>query len=387
MEYRIGTGWKIFVGIFAALCIAGAIFLIGVLLKPSGNVPAALILLGIVFCIGLGVLAWLDTMRTLVVVDDQTLSSMRLFKSRSVLLKEIKGYRIGEKDSFNIELINGEKALTIPQNLERRKELLDWIKERYEDLDARERAAETEILLEDDRFGLTREDREARLAIARKFDLGATVVGVGLLIWSLFYPQPYELVMILLFIAPWLAVGITWYFKGLLKLYKGKKSPYPSMIQLMCLATAAAFIIVLKSYHIYGFGQKGWSMLAGGAIAATVICVAACWQAIASSGKKTLTCILIFAMAGLYSYSLLIFSNCYYDKSPATIYRVTVTGKRISSGKSTSYYVSLSPWGRYTEDDEVSVSKSFYQSVHTEDSIGVFLNDGKWGVPWYRLRR
>lgn len=66
---------------------------------------------------------------------------------------------------------------------------------------------------------------------------------------------------------------------------------------------------------------------------------------------------------------------------------VAVTGKRISSGKSTSYYVSLSPWGRYTADDEVSVSKSFYQSVHTEESLRIFLNDGKWGVPWYRLRR
>jgi hypothetical protein len=387
MEYRIATGWKIFAGIFAALCMAGAIFLIGVMFKPSGSVPVGVVLFGIVFCVGLGLLLWLDTMRTLVVVDDQTLSSTRLFKSRSILLKEIKGYRKGEKDAFNLELVDGGKSLSIPQNLARRKELIEWIAERYEDLDAREREAETAVLLEDDRFGLTREDREIRLATARKFDTGATVAGFGLFIWAIFYPQPYELVMVLLFVAPWLAVGITWYFKGLLKLYKGKKSPYPSMIQLMGLTTAAALIVTAKSYNLYGFGQKGWSMLTGGTIAATIICIAACWQAIASSGKKMLTYILIFAMAAMYSYSLLIFSNCYYDKSPATVYHVAVTGKRVSSGKSTSYYVSLSPWGRYTEDDEVSVSKNFYQSVRTDDSIRVFLNDGKWGVPWYRLRR
>jgi len=193
--------------------------------------------------------------------------------------------------------------------------------------------------------------------------------------------------MILLFIAPWLAVGITWYFKGLLKLYKQKKSPYPSMIQLMLMATFAVVLIVVRSYDLYSFNEKAWSLLAGGTIAATIICIGACWQAIATARKKIVTYTVVFVMAAAYSFSLLIFSNCYYDKSSPTIFHVAVTGKRTSSGRSTSYYVSLSPWGQYANGNEVSVSQSLYQYVSEQDSLSVYLKYGKWGIPWYRLRR
>jgi hypothetical protein len=154
----------------------------------------------------------------------------------------------------------------------------------------------------------------------------------------------------------------------------------------MLMATFAAVLIVVRSYDLYLFGEKAWSLLAGGTVAATIICIGACWQAIATARKKIVTYIVVFVMAAIYSFSLLTFSNCYYDRSSPTIFHVAVTGKRTSSGRSTSYYVSLSPWGQYANGNEVSVSRAFYQYVNAQDSLSVYLKYGKWGIPWYRLR-
>jgi hypothetical protein len=387
MEYRIAQGWRIFVVVFATAFFIGGIFCLLKAFKPDTSWPAGLALFMAVFLMGLAVLSYLDTMRTLVTVDQDVISVVRLFRSRSALLAEIDGYRKGEKDMFYVVLKSGGRPLQIPQYIERRKELLDWIREKYEDVDARERTIETKSLLENDQFGLTREDREARLGIGKKIDVAASVGGFGLFAWSLFYPRPYELMMIILFIAPWIAIYVTWYFKGLLKLYKKKSSPYPSAVLMMCMPPVSTGVVIIRSYDLYDFGQHAWSMLIGGAILAAALCIIACRQAIALSGRKALTYICVIVMAGVYSISLLIFSNCYYDESASRVFRVEVSRKHKEEGKRTTYYVSLSPWGRFEDGNEVSVSKSFYQSVSEGDSIRVLLNNGKWGVPWYWLRR
>jgi hypothetical protein len=386
MEYRIAQGWRIFVIVFATVFFIGGIFCLWQGFKPDTNWPAGLALLIAVFLMGLAVIFYLDTMRTLVTVDRDIISVVRLFRCQSALLAEIDGYRKGEKDTFFVILKDSAKSISIPQNIERRKELLDWIMEKYEDVDARERLKETGVLLENEQFGLTKEDRKARLELAKKVDMIATVAGMGSILSLLLLHQYFETVMIVLLIAPWVGVFATWYFKGLLKLYKGKRSPYPSAVLLMFLSTVSALMGVL-SYHLYGFEQKAWSILIGGTILAALICSAACHRAIAGSGRKAFTYICIVVVAGVYSYALEIFSNCNYDESPAKTFQVEVSHKHKKSGKSTTYYLSLSSWGRFEDGHEVSVSQSLYQSVKVGDSIKVLLNNGKWGVPWYRLKQ
>jgi len=384
MEYRIAKGWKIFAYIFgAAFFIGGFFFFIPVFTRTTFPIGLA-ISLALLFIV-LGAVTFLDTMRTLVIIDKHTLSVARLLGTRSALLEEIEGYRKGEKDTFFIVLKSGGRPLQLPQYLERRKELIGWFEEKYEDVDQRIRAKETEDLLENDQFGLSRDDRAARLATAKTIDRIATGAGIGLFCWAVFYPQPFETMMVTLLAAPAVAIFITWYYKGLMRLEKKKSSPYPSMVMLMTMAIFSALLVIVLRYDLYGFGEHAWSLMLATTLGAVVICITACRKAIAASDKKALTYGVIVVMAGMYSYSLLVFSNCHYDRSVAHPYHVKVTGKRISSGKSTSYYLSLSPWGQYTDGNEVSVSKSFYNQVATHDSVTVFLKKGQWGLPWYFL--
>lgn len=385
MEYRIARGWRIFAIIFgAAFFIFGIVILIKTFTSSVFPVPLGLFL-GLPLST-LGALAYLDTTRTLVVIDDHTLSVTRLSKTRSALLAEIDGYRRGDKDAFTIVLKNGDRPLNLPQNLERRKELIGWFQEKYEDVDARARAKETEVLLDNDQYGLTRDDRESRLATATRIDNLSTVGGTVLMFWALFYPRPFGLVMFLLLAAPLISIYATWYYKGLMKLYKRKSSPYPSMVQLIFMSTGAAFYVLERTYHLNKLDQHAWSLLAVVTVVAIVICIAACRQALASSTQKALTYGMIVVTAWAYSSSLLIFTNCYYDRSVAHIYHVEVENKRVSkSSKSTSYYVSLSSWGGYKDGEEYSVPRAFYNEIGTHDTIRVFQKKGNWDAPWYFL--
>ena len=385
MEYRISRGWKAFSIIIAAAFSIGAVYLISGVFKSSARAPLAS-LVGAFILIALAIYLYLFAMRTLLTVDKYAIKLVGVFSARAILPEDIDGYRIGEKNVFSIHVKNGGKALQIPGSLERRSELIEWFRQNYEDIDARALVAETEGLLANEQFGFTREDREARLQTAKKIETAATVGGFGIFFWSLFYPRPYEIVMLVLFVVPWVGVYITWYYKGLMKLYKKKSSPYPSVVQLMGFVTLGAFVSVLRSYDLYGFGKNALSLLIGAVLLVTVICGIACRQAILLSARKGLTYICIVVMAGLYSFSLLVFSNCYYDRSEPKVWEVQVTGKRIHRGKSTSYYVSLSPWGKYVDGKEVTVSKGFYSEVNEDDYLEVYLKDGKWGVPWYFLR-
>jgi hypothetical protein len=91
-------------------------------------------------------------------------------------------------------------------------------------------------------------------------------------------------------------------------------------------------------------------------------------------------------LAGLYSYNALIFSNCAFDHQPSEISKVGIDGKHINHGKSTTYTLELSPWGRFSAGKNVQVPWSFYRSVQTGGSVNVYLHPGKWGIAWYEVK-
>jgi len=57
----------------------------------------------------------------------------------------------------------------------------------------------------------------------------------------------------------------------------------------------------------------------------------------------------------------------------------------VAHGKSTSYYLRLSPWGQFTKEHEFSVNRSFFNDVRRGDSVNILLSPGALDIPWYRL--
>jgi hypothetical protein len=64
-----------------------------------------------------------------------------------------------------------------------------------------------------------------------------------------------------------------------------------------------------------------------------------------------------------------------------------VLAKRISSGKTTSYYLELGEWGPRDEVADVSVSNSTYKNVEIGEMVNVYLKKGKLNIPWFIIAK
>ncbi len=88
-----------------------------------------------------------------------------------------------------------------------------------------------------------------------------------------------------------------------------------------------------------------------------------------------------------YGYGAVVTLNCMYDKSQPETFSATILNKRISSGKSKTYYLKLTPWGLQKEIDEVSVSKNLYNRVGKNDEVKIYFMKGKFAIPWFEVTK
>lgn len=383
-EYSMHPALRLIGYLCAAAAILGGIYLLYAGMHGASPANQTVMVVFGVALIPLGILIYKASSKLTVTVDDKVIVVETGFKRSEISLSEIDGYRTGEKDYFALIHKDGSKPLQIPKSIRQRKALLRWIEEHYIDVDEREREAETEALLEDDRYGNTREEREGALKKAQTIGKTATGVGLAVMLWTIVFPRPFPLVIYVVLAAPWVAVFLTWSQKGLLRLNKLKKSPYPSAIYLM-MGPIFGLLIVVLHYNLYGFPAIAAMELIGLTAVLSLAAISALRTALSLEAKKNLAIGVIVLFAAMYSYSVLIFSDCYFDRSHGQVFTVQVTGKRISSGKTTSYYLEVTPWGKHTEGSEESVSQRFYNSVEPQDSVSIYLTQGKLGIPWYRL--
>ena len=86
-----------------------------------------------------------------------------------------------------------------------------------------------------------------------------------------------------------------------------------------------------------------------------------------------------------YAYGTYVSLNCVFDSSKPEIHVASILKKRMTSGKTTTYYLELTPWGKQTEPDEVSVSKALYNSFQENDDVNIYLMKGKFEIPWFEI--
>jgi hypothetical protein len=291
---------------------------------------------------------------------------------------------MGSKGTFWLDLKSGERRVMVPTTIENRKEAIDWLKEKYPDIAAELAQQVTQEVLHDERFGSTEEERAKRLMTARRLMVFSALAPM-LLIWVLISPQPFMLVMPILLAIPLVCGWLTWYYKGILRIYISSARPYPTLLLAILSAEFIAFIALLKVYNIYAFGQHFWLLLMACSVVVLLVWAVACRAAVAGEKNVFAVYLAMLLMAGVYSYNGLIFVNCAYDRGTLEQWRVGIDRKYAKHGKSTTYWLELSPWGHYTLGKSVSVEHVFYRSVAEGDSVEVLIHPGKCGIPWYEV--
>lgn len=73
------------------------------------------------------------------------------------------------------------------------------------------------------------------------------------------------------------------------------------------------------------------------------------------------------------------------DESKPEIYKTIVLDKRVSKGRTETYYLKLSPWEKQKEIKEVSVPKNLYDTLKINDQATIKLKKGKLNIPWFEI--
>ena len=381
-EYPITPAYKILGQLLAAALIVCGIIVINTFRTavPSGQAP--LIVMGTIIALLGGWLMYGAT-RLCVTVDDDAVRVRGALGKRELPVGEIDGYRYGDKNRFYLVRKNG-RGFIIPDYLSQRDELIEWIRSRYGDVDARERAAETKELLQDERYGATEEDRKATLKKARTIAWICNPASVVLSVFLLWLPGDGSM-FYLLYAIPWVAILLTWRSNGMIRLSARKSTPHPTLLYAMLFPAVFLGIGTPIRFHFYGFPAHAWSVAALAVLAAAVLAGITLRETIALEKQKLLTVILLVIIAGFYGFGVAASSNCLLDRSIPQTLDATVVWKKVKHGKTTSYDLELSPWGRYTDGNTVTVSRDFFYRVHRNDTLHILLSPGKWGLPWYRV--
>jgi hypothetical protein len=332
------------------------------------------------------VIALIDTSKAKFIIYKNKIVAEGALSTRELMFDEIKGYRIVDQQIFIESNTTHKKKIKISKYFAGTNEIAEWLSENYNDLDQTQVIEETEDILHNDAFGFTKEQREEKLIRARKTATILNWAGGLIAGWAIFYPKPYEYAMLASIAFPIICLAALKYAKGLIRIDERKGSAYPNIAWAMLSTAIVVCLRAVLNYNIFDH-SKMWipAIVITAVIFLILISRTTEFNAKKAKDYVALCCLAIFMFG--YSCGAIIILNCMYDKSVPETFNATILDKRTSSGKTTSYYLRLTPWGTQKESDEVSVSKAFYNSVDDNDKVNIYFRKGQFGIPWFVVKK
>jgi len=367
----------------AGFCVVGPIWFL-FYSRADSNAVAILLLLGLG---GAALLAWgiVSAFRTRL---EFLPSGIRLTKGfgqpLDVETDEVKGYRVVPgRNSRSLMILfkdAARKPLRVDMAFERQAQLSRLLAKRFHNLDDEEVKAEMKEILSDPELGSSEEERQAALQRAR-IQVGvlnaATAASV---FWAMLYPRPYVAAIALLAALPLIAVILVRFSRGAVTLDSKRGSVRPNVAYAMLGPGMVVGVRAMLDWHILGWSAFWIPFAVLAAILLGLFLVGTAGDA----QRKAGTLVLLIFVCLAQSYGLVLFLNCEFDRSVPEIHRTTVVGRRVSRGrKSTTYYLTVSPWidGGYSE--EISVPSSTYGWHEEGSTILIGVRQGSLSMPWF----
>jgi hypothetical protein len=385
-EYSLAPGEKIFLYIFSVLIIgggaAGFIYVIS-----DGGQSTALTLLSILsgLAVLLGIWMILETYVGKVIHGEDFIRTETLFVKKELMVSQIRGYTVDEHYLRLIPNTDGLKKLKIALSYSGTAELQAWARKRYRKLDTFKSEAEETLkeVMSDERYGSQRNERKKHLEKARWDTKMLTII--SFVISGCIFITQVELYAIMLAITiPWIAIALTYYYKGLITIYTYKENPLPSVFLaivvpgFILLLNGSQGIYVQDTTHVW-LPATTLTLLMGLFMTITV----KRGMLTANRASAWAGTLLYLFLIPAYSYGVVITLNASFDNSHALYYETQVINKRISHGKSTNHHLQLAPWGPVQEPGDVTVHKSLYQRTQVNGRVGIYLKKGWLDIPWF----
>lgn len=380
-EYRISKG-LIYVLMAATLAFAvGPWLFVPILSSGSRGTVIFFVCWSVVWITG-GVLAFLEGIRWKLIVDEYSLELTNLFRKRTVNLDDIKGYREVKNGIFLIPHNETEKRVTISMYASNSEELRSWIAARFPNLDIADQEAAHAEMLSDQLLGENEAQRETRFA---NYKLIARVLAVVsyILMFAVGFRQDVMLLAVFIpFICFWLMLHT--HGRIMFELEKGKGSSSLSLALIISCATvginAGLNTPALVSWH---------PLIPYFLIAAAVVFVPFVYtlRKYGNLKRKHYWTMALFGIISALPFGIGcgIYANFHLNRAASDVYSTSVSGKRVSHGKHTSYYITFPPVGPLQQQTDFSVGKYHYEAYRTGDTIKVVFGKGGLGAVWYTV--
>lgn len=165
-EYKTSTGYKIFYGVAAVILFSVTLF---VPLSANNSNPA----LFIFPILGIAAAAFiiLNLIKRKIVITDYGIKYITIWGAKEIVIKDIKGFRMGSKVIFIYPFDEHAPKLTIKDivSIGDKTGFIDWMNENFKDLNKEEFESAKAELLQDTNLGVTQEDREERYSANKKY--------------------------------------------------------------------------------------------------------------------------------------------------------------------------------------------------------------------------
>ena len=276
-------------------------------------------------------------------------------------------------------LKEGRGKITFSNSFNTDDDFRAWLQQ-VTDLDARDRDALLAEISQDSELGATPEERLNALKQAKTRSIAVLVVAIAAAAGLNFGTEAMHLPSaVALALAPVAAMLLLRQSPLLYSIFKKKADPRADLAFILMVA---GFGLFFAAMNIEFVSYKPLLLLI---VIVALGFVAAFFNSARQNSSPAGAVIGLLAFAALYGYGLAVAADTVTDKSTASTYVVPVTGKHISSGRSTTYYLELAPWGPIENSNRISVPHSFYNDTQPGDQVCLALHDGRLHAPWYQL--
>jgi hypothetical protein len=393
-NYRTMASWmlvQVAVGIALTLASTAGIWVFGTSMSPIRDAAAALVL---VFLCALlascAVMITADAFVSRLVISGSVLDIVDLLGVRRIRREDVAARQTIRRGNSPGQMIfsfkdPARRPVKLPLVFSIDSEFDAWLRP-IPDADMIAAAALEAEIRSAPELGGTPAERLANFARSRHYAQYGAYAAVALYFWSAVYPRPYLVIIGLLMLLPWAAVGLMARYPGVYQIGGTSPPGTPAASRrpdLAAMIASAGIVLALRASR--DVHTLGWESLALWAAATgTLLGVSILWvNRNARRGWQTLILIIVASCA--YGYGAATIANAVLDRSTPSIFRPLVLGKHSSQGRSTTYHLLLTPWGDRTVANNVTVSATLFRAASVGEPVCVAVRSGALGSSWYRV--
>lgn len=385
--YRTAKGWRIFIylgGPLLTMLFGWGGWKVLTSSSPTNTIVLACIAL-LVWGFGLFlVYAIVETAKWHLQLSDEEIQAVGWLKTKRLAWDQVAGYRFTEQYIFIVPKRKELPTIKIGYTTQGYSDMQAFLAEHFDDLDVVQAAQEEEKLVNDLAAGPTPEVVERELAVARRTAGWMNGFGLVVAVWLFFYPHPYNYACWAALAVPALAVGLQVRHPRFIRLNELKGSAYPSLFAALLMPPLILLLRGVLDFELVSYAAF-WQPFVLVALGSAVVLSFSDRYFLfrrATAGSEALAAGFIALVFGFGSTYM---ANVLFDTTTPQHYQATVLKKHTSSGKTTTYHLTVTPWGPRPENDDVSVTSDYYKQIQPGDSVTIRVSPGFLHVPWFTV--